>query len=937
MTVRVTTLTAPAGSIGEYYGEQLGGYYGEGGPTGFWAGAGSGVLGLEGTPMAPQITALMAGVHPATGQQLGRRFRENAGDAKKPSARGYDITCSVPKDISVLWAMGSDQTQAEIERAVTTSAMSLVNYLDSRAPIRARGAVRTGAGLAVAVIPEHTSRNGDPNLHVHVVVSSKVQDPETGRWYALDARELKQHQQMLSVLFHRGLEAELSQRLGVRWGTRTQAFAAPLAGMDAELCALLSSRTGSIDQRLALKMARFEEDLGRKPSPQEAWRLKREAAAESRPSKTSIDETAARPTWHRTAEQVGGRDAVLAAVQAETGASIELTDQQYGDIARAALAELSEQRSTWRRGHLVTEIARMVPSGVSLSAERIVRGVNAMADALLAEANVAAVGSADDVVTQMYTTQETLEEELAVVGWAAEAVEPFPGERKPSELKERVASFADRELAGGQLDAAVAAAGDGQFEIILGPAGTGKTTALKAAVASMLDEGRSVFGLAPSGVAAQVLADETRCTAENVTKFLWEHTQRDTGPLPQFQLPAGATLLVDEAGMVRTSDWSRLCALADENDWRIVAVGDGFQFSAVGRGGMFEHLSAVLPNERVTQLDRVHRFVNEWEAQASLKLRRGDASGLAPYFDHGRCVNVETPPEALKAITSLWAHYEAAGEEVAVFCARNEIVDVINGEIQKHRRAAGLVSSKETIMGRSHRLGVGDQIVARQNERGIVTDRDRWVRNRDRFTITEVRSDGVWAEGSAGSVMFPADYVKAHIELGYSQTSHAGQGRTVDHSLLVIDQSDALDRAGVYVPLTRGRSSNRVLSVSGQNPPSTYLSDLLTEALQRRSIDAPAISHIDADDPKSLTAAARETIDHIAARLSQARSNRRRRFHPLHVAREKRLTKKYEEAWARRNALAVRAAGSEGPAQHGRPGTAELQAPSGDPDLGLDL
>jgi len=67
------------------------------------------------------------------------------------------------------------------------------------------------------------------------VVSSKVMDPETGRWYALDACELKQHQQMLSVLFHRGLEAELSRRIGVGWGTRTQEFAAPLTGMNGEL------------------------------------------------------------------------------------------------------------------------------------------------------------------------------------------------------------------------------------------------------------------------------------------------------------------------------------------------------------------------------------------------------------------------------------------------------------------------------------------------------------------------------------------------------------------------------------------------------------------------------------------------------------------------------------------------------------------------------
>ena len=84
MTVRVTTLSASAGGIGEYYGEQLGGYYGDGGPSGFWFGEGLQVLGLEGVPSAEQIATLMTGHSPTTGERLGRRFRENVGPGQKP-------------------------------------------------------------------------------------------------------------------------------------------------------------------------------------------------------------------------------------------------------------------------------------------------------------------------------------------------------------------------------------------------------------------------------------------------------------------------------------------------------------------------------------------------------------------------------------------------------------------------------------------------------------------------------------------------------------------------------------------------------------------------------------------------------------------------------------------------------------------------------------
>ena len=354
---------------------------------------------------------------------------------------------------------------------------------------------------------------------------------------------------------------------------------------------------------------------------------------------------------------------------------------------------------------------------------------------------------------------------------------------------------------------------------------------------------------------------------------------------------------------------------------------------------MFEHLTAVLPAERVTHLDRVHRFVNEWEAAASLKLRHGDAAGLDPYFANGRCVNVETPPEALSVIRSLWSRHESAGEDFAIFCARNELVDVINGEIQTHRRNAGLASDRKTIAGRSHQLGVGDHIVARQNDRAIVTDRDRWVRNRDRFTITSVSDDGLRAIGPTGSVVLPADYVKAQVELAYAQTSHAGQGRTVDHSLLLIDQSDTLDRAGVYVPMTRGRASNRVLSMSGSDPSPNYLADKLTAALQRRWIDTPALAELGIHGAKKQVVAGQALIDHIGARMTRTRKNRTARFHPLLDARMNRLKKQQDKAWAEMLKPLTdrhRAPASEPKAPRRSLPTRPDRSQEG-PDLGLDL
>ncbi len=74
------------------------------------------------------------------------------------------------------------------------------------------------------------------------------------------------------------------------------------------------------------------------------------------------------------------------------------------------------------------------------------------------------------------------------------------------------------------------------------------------------------------------------------------------------------------------------------------------------------------------------------------------------------------------------------------------------------------------------------------------------------------------------------------MQLGYAQTSHATQGRTVDTALLLIDTPT--ESRGVYTPMTRGRDSNHAYVVTEDNQ--TAL-DVLTHAVTRDWIDQPAV------------------------------------------------------------------------------------------------
>jgi len=297
-------------------------------------------------------------------------------------------------------------------------------------------------------------------------------------------------------------------------------------------------------------------------------------------------------------------------------------------------------------------------------------------------------------------------------------------------------------------------------------------------------------------------------------------------------------VVVDEAATASTPKLAELFRLADEKDWRLVLVGDPRQFTAVGRGGMFAHL---INQYGAIELDQVHRFQHEWERQASLRLRTGDPSALVEYDRRGR-LHGGTQSSMETELIEAWKTARSQRQSVALMANTTETVDRLNQLAQQSR----ILTGELDINTPTHRAGgslmfVGDEVVTRRNNRRLRTDRDLMIKNRDHWTIANIHQDGaLTVRGSTGAITLPADYVAEHVELGYAQTSHASQGRTVDVSLLLVDHPT--DSRGVYTPMTRGRQANHAYVVTETNQ--TALNTLAT-ALARDWIDQPALARRD--------------------------------------------------------------------------------------------
>ena len=222
--LRVTTLYAStAAATARYYTRYL--TQADGELPGRWTGRQADLLGLSGEVTTEALETLLEGRDPTSGSPLGYPLLDRVTKSGKVvrAVAGFDATFSAPKSLSVWWALTGDDRLAECH---DTAVRAVVDYLErygSTTRIRSNGhrLHPDTQGLTAAVFRQTTSRLDDPQLHSHVVISSKVQTAD-GRWLALDARTLKGFQRALGGIYQSVLHAEVTARYNVVWGDDRQ-------------------------------------------------------------------------------------------------------------------------------------------------------------------------------------------------------------------------------------------------------------------------------------------------------------------------------------------------------------------------------------------------------------------------------------------------------------------------------------------------------------------------------------------------------------------------------------------------------------------------------------------------------------------------------------------------------------------------------------------
>jgi conjugative relaxase-like TrwC/TraI family protein len=842
VVLRVTTLYASTAAVtAGYYTQYL--TEAEGEIPGRWTGKQAAQHGLTGDVNAEQLELVLSGRHPATGVTLGFPLADRTlADGRVVRAvSGFDATVSAPKSLSAWWAITGDNRLLEAHDTAVNAMINTLEQYGATTRIRSNGQRLhpDTNGLTIAAFRQTTSRLDDPQIHSHVVISAKVQ-VDSGRWYALDARLLKKHQRALGGIYQSVLRAELSGQFGVRFGDIVHGQAEVL-GVPETLLDTFSKRSHEVADALAEKLAVFDRRERREPSPFEWAAMEREAAVDTRGHKTGMTVTDLRPRWQTEAKGLGITPASLN--QGIRTASREAEPLQH-TTAADIIAVLSKKSSVWHRMDVLRTLTDTLRPQAGQSGQRWADFLHRAADRILehsidldprldADARRRVSDGRSiwiEPIAGHHTSEAVLAQEERILTWAIDQQLADP---RPS------TTVAAGRLDLLQQDGAGAVAGLDRLVIVVGPAGTGKTTMLTAAADDLRRQGRSLYAIAPTAKAARTLGRETGMTADTVAKLVYEWTQPDRPARPEWQLPANTTLIVDEAGILGTNDLHHLTMLTETQRWRLVLVGDPRQLQAVGRGGMFNEL--VTGSGRTHQLETIHRFNHPWEAAASLALRNGDPAVLDTYEAKGR-INAGSLDQHLAAITRMYSDSRATGHSLAITTTTNEHVLLVNQTIQRHLISVGKLNPNVRAEGAlGQHLYIGDQIATRANNRQLKTSHGDIVRNRELWTITGIHPGGdltARRHESDDNVVLPAKYVAEHVHLGYAATEHGNQSDTQHASLTLV--TPITTGRGLYVAMTRGRETNVAYVITAE-PSIEAAMSVLEAVLASDRADVPAV------------------------------------------------------------------------------------------------
>ncbi|WP_233224609.1 MobF family relaxase [Thiomonas sp. X19] len=778
--------------------------------VGYWAGAACEQLGVSCQVTPEQFSALCNGFD-ANGQPL----VQNAGDSDRRA--GWDCTFSAPKSVSLVWANADKDTREAIEKAHAQSVEKGLEFIQDKASYSRRGKeghAEEEADIAVAVFQHGTSRERDPQLHSHAfVVNAAVR--EDGTVGTLQGRHFFDWKMAAGALYRAELASEM-QKLGYAVERDGSSFRLTDVSTDAE-------------REFSKRRVQIEEAL--KEAGMTGAAASSVAALSTRQAKGDIDIEALRQQW-----QDAGKEFCLDNVPMHDRIT-PLDKPALADILREAHTNksVSREQDIYTAAFQAAQGVGDAEQAHNLARESFDEAVN--------------IGAGKDGKTR-YSTQEIIAAERSIIDNAAKLAVAEPHQAIPL----RPATEGGFQLSPEQQAARENLAGAGGIKVLVGDAGTGKSTLLAEVRQDYERAGYQVIGCAPSGKAAAGLSESAGIKAKTLDRLLLDIQRGETA------LHAKSLIVIDEAGMVDSRKMAAMMTAAESADAKIIAVGDWKQLQPVGSGATFAALAEAHGDP--ARLQEIFRQRDEWHKGAVSNMSKGDAAAaMSGYMDRGLVSIENTHKAAVAAVAEklIEARKDVGADQVIGLASTNAAVNDINKAVRERLIEAGEITDVRRIETASKQLdvGIGDRLLVTKN------DSETGLRNGDILTVKGIDETGhAWVHVDRGSQEFTADLSSLELNHGFAITTHKAQGATVDKAIIL--GSEHTSREAAYVQASRARDETQWVfsaakveklaqSIENDTPPTGKMRDF-AENLEQKRLEAGLQPSLTEDHRASFTA-----------------------------------------------------------------------------------
>jgi TrwC relaxase len=285
------------------------------------------------------LARLTAAEPHATAERLIELERQAAQATRQPAAY-TDVTISFSKSISVRhasmrenvrrarlasdahaevhWTEQEEKFQADVHRANRAALMyaqrwagvTRTGYYGTRIDGQEPGRFEE-AGLIVTSWLQGTSRDGDPQDHIHNQIARITRTMSDGKWRAHDTASLSAVVGALQAVAAAAVECELTRVFGVAWVARADGRGNEIRGITRAQMHACSTRTVQVREKARELAQAWERRHGRAPNSRELLCIAQNATLQSRQSKHAgeLGWDALAERWDAT---IGGELAAIA-------------------------------------------------------------------------------------------------------------------------------------------------------------------------------------------------------------------------------------------------------------------------------------------------------------------------------------------------------------------------------------------------------------------------------------------------------------------------------------------------------------------------------------------------------------------------------------------------------------------------------------------------